>query len=529
VAQGIDVGAGTPDGTTALHWAVRGDNVQAVDLLLGLGASATAANRYGVSPLALAVENGNLAIAERLLRAGADARGTIHGGEPLILTAARTGDAAVIRLLLEHGADVKASEATRGQTALMWAAVGNNVDAIHVLLEAGADLQARAHGPKEFPDWARKEIEARTLAESRGAGGPNRGGGRPRSTALARYFDRVDELTPFLFAVRHGRIEAAMALLDAGADVNDTIAKDGTSALVLACANAHYELAALLLARGADPNGAAQGWSALHQIARNRGLSRGRHPHPVMTGNLDPLTLVEKLLIAGADVNAKMTRAFNGDNERGRFITLGATPLVLAGKAFDHELMRLLGANGADIHGTNDNRTTALMAASGVESEWVGEDTGPHEDALEALKVALELGGDVNGVNHEGDTPLHGAAYIGAPAVAQMLIDLGGRLDARNTVGNGRFCWLEEVKRQNPTLCMDWTPLTVALGRRQGFNLFEGDRHSNEAAVVIRRAMKARGIPIVDEDSAGLLRLDEYEASLVAATARTAPESTTLR
>ena len=52
--------------------------------------------------------------------------------------------------------------------------------------------------------------------------------------------------TPFLFAVRGGHLDSSRALLDAGVDVNQPLS-DGTSALVLAVMNAHYELAGLLL------------------------------------------------------------------------------------------------------------------------------------------------------------------------------------------------------------------------------------------------------------------------------------------
>src|SRR5581483_6446868 len=103
----------------------------------------------------------------------------------------------------------------------------------------------------------------------------------------------------FLFAVRAGNIETARVLLEAGADVNETLG-DGTSALLLAVMNAHYEAAAFLLERGADPNADAQGWTPLHQVVWSRRPNTGSNiPGAVLTGRLDSLDLVRKLLDYG--------------------------------------------------------------------------------------------------------------------------------------------------------------------------------------------------------------------------------------
>ena len=88
----------------------------------------------------------------------------------------------------------------------------------------------------------------------------------------SRSYFRATEPTGFtamLFAVRAGAIEATLELLDAGADVNDSLS-DGQSALVVAAANAHWELASRLLDRGADRPAAGAGWNALHQTVRTR-------------------------------------------------------------------------------------------------------------------------------------------------------------------------------------------------------------------------------------------------------------------
>jgi ankyrin repeat protein len=238
VDRNVDVNVPEPDGTTALHWAVNRDNVQAVDLLIGAGANVRAANRYGITPLRLASTNGSAAIVTRLLAAGADPNQTLPDGETVLMTASRTGRVDAIRALVAAGADVHAREKTSGQTALMWAAAANNAAAVRLLIELGA-----------------RPIE-------RSTGG---------------------SFTPYLFAVRAGHIAAAGALLDAGVPVDESL-PDNTGALVLAVINAHYEMAAFLLDRGADPNGDAQGWTALHQIAWSRRHNAGFNlPGPVQT------------------------------------------------------------------------------------------------------------------------------------------------------------------------------------------------------------------------------------------------------
>ena len=253
VDQGADVNQTAPDGATALHWAVHKNDTGLVDLLLAAGADVSVANRYGVRPISLAAENGNAEILEALLDAGADPNAALPEGETVLMTAARTGNAAAIRVLLVRGADPNLRDGFRGQTALMWAAARNNAAAVHALAELGADLHAKTETVERAP-------------------GGNRLFYAPPPTGF----------TALLFAARGGHIDAVQVLLAAGADINDMLS-DGQSALVVAVANANWELADYLLDRGADPNLVGAGWNALHQIARTRRMNyrlRIPRPHP---------------------------------------------------------------------------------------------------------------------------------------------------------------------------------------------------------------------------------------------------------
>ena len=476
LAEQADVNAPEVDGTTALHWAANLGDSETVTLLVQAGADVRAENRYGVTPLSLACASGNASVSviAQLLDAGADANHALRAGETPLMTAARTATADVIEVLLAHGADPNVREPVRGQTSLMWAAAVGNVEAIEALLAGGADLVAVSE-ERDF--------------RFRNSG--NGGVGRAPAASMIQF-------SPLMFAVRGGHLDAVRTLLDAGAAANDAI-PDGTSALIVAIINAHWELAAYLLDRGADPNGMASGWSPLHQIARSRSLTVGHVPQPVQTGRLSSLDLTKKLLAMGADVNARLTRdGMRADGYRTKLPRIGATPYLLAAKGVDHELMRLLLVYGADPLLTNDVGMRPLMVAAGVALHSPGEDTGTHEDALEAVKLAFSVDPDVSYADERGHTALHGAARRGAVPVVEFLVEQGAKLDA--TVLRDNFIG----QKYGTTGDFAWTPLTIALGRqRDGHPIFLGEQRMLPVASVLFQAMRDQGVPI-----------DEHEASL---------------
>jgi ankyrin repeat protein len=450
VQKGADINAPEIDGTTALHWAAHRDNAEMVDLLLRAGANAKAANRYGAAPLSLACVNGSAAVVERLLKGGADPNTTLQGGETALMTAARAGNPLVLKLLIAHGGNVNAKEDTKGQTALMWAAAANNTDAIEVLIEGGADLAARS-----------RPTQALSPAEPGDKG-----------------------FTAFTFAARAGHIEAAKTLLALGANVNDTLA-DGTSALVLATISAKYDMAAFLLENGADPNAAAQGWTALHQLVFSRRPNQGLNTvGPVPRGRTDSLALAKMLLDRGATIDARVTKEphslYAGRNGLNR---IGGTPFFLAAHRVDIEYMRFLLDRDADPNIPNEDGTTPLMVAAGVGLWSPGENPGTAEEAAEAVKICLARGNDPNAVDANGDTALHGAAFRGSPGAVEALVAAGGRLDARNTVTAMR-------RSSGAKGTTGWTPLMVA----EGIYINATFKSQAETSAVLRRLMKERGI-----------------------------------
>jgi ankyrin repeat protein len=437
--QRVDVNTPQIDGMTALHWAAFKDDLQTGELLVRAGANVKASNRYGVTPLSLACVNGNGEMVELLLKAGADPNTALPGGETALMTAARTGSLAPVKSLIIRGANVDSRDERRGQTALMWAAAEGHAPVVKELIEAGADVRLRL--PTGF--------------------------------------------TPLLFAVREGRIPVVDVLLKAGADVNDTVPVDGgrrrgyggrlppagTSALLLAVMNAHFELAAHLVDAGADVNAALPGYTPLHAMTAVRKPGIGDNdPGPEGSGTLSSLELVKKLVAQGADVNARMTKRANLTNTRLK--ELGATPFLLAAQVADAELMRTLAALGADPFIPNVDHSTPLMVAAGLATRSPGEDAGSESEVLEAVQVALDLGADINAVDINGETAMHGAAYKNLPKVVKLLASKGAKIQV----------WNREDK-------YGWTPLAIAVGYR-----FGNFKPSPETEAMIRAEMIAAGV-----------------------------------
>ena len=387
------------DDATALHRAAHEGDATAVSRLLDAGAEVDAATRLGVTPLALAAARGHAPVVDALLRAGADSnRASPHGETPL-MAAARTGVVGSVAALLKHGAavGVNAREGWRGQTALMWAAAEGHAAVVAPLSAAGADVDARSDGG----------------------------------------------FTPLAFAVRAGHADAVEALLRAGADVNLAL-PGGAGPLHLAVVNAHYDVAVQLLRRGADPTAAGPGWTPLHQLVWTRRPNRHyNNPAAFPTGTVTDLELARALVAHGADVDARQT-AEPRDGYRNQLDRIGATPFLLAAKAVDLDLMRLLLDLGADPRLTNRDGATALLVAAGVGIWSSSESPGSAEEALEAVKLMLALGQSAAAVDANGDAALHGAVMRGSKELVLLLLEHGAALNPVNERG--------------------WTPLTIAQG-----------------------------------------------------------------
>ena len=443
IDDGADVNQAEPDGTTPLHWAAYGADVEATRLLLGAGAVANTGNRYGVRPLSLACISGSPGVVAALLDAGANPNSTLTEGETALMTAARSGNVDVVELLLDAGADPNAQEHWKGQTALMWTAAEGHAPIVPALVRYGADIGARSK----------------------------------------------QGFTALLFAAREGRTGVVQTLLEAGADldqqisINSTLTAGGVerrrasdaglNAFLLAAGSAHFELAAYLLDRGADPNAAPRGWTALHQLSwvRKAGIAGSNNPAPQGSGDMTSLDFARKLIAHGADVNARVTTRPPAGITALNFI--GGTPFLLAARTADAEYMQLLAGLDADVSLTNEDDSTALMVAAGLGTSSPGEDPGTEAEVLKAVRLALDLGLDIDAADENGETAMHGAAYKHLPKVVTLLAEAGADVEVWNRA-NQRGA----------------TPLGIAVGMHRGMNLLS----SAETADAVRDALRAAGV-----------------------------------
>jgi ankyrin repeat protein len=532
IAAKADVNAPQNDGATALHWAVYRNDREMVGLLVRAGANPKAANREGSTPLWLAGISGNASIIAALLEAGADANEKLPLGRTPLMIAARTGNVDAIKTLLDNGADVNAKETQRGTTALMWAADEGHAAAVKLLIDRGADIKAksnpapRGRGPAlGKANDPRKAVAAQGAAlaagnpvsqilrddgtaNNAGRGGRNGGGrgGAGRGDAAtptgAAGDDQQDDaaaavgfvrgrpapndgggLTPLIYAARANDLDTVKVLLAAGADINQTT-NYGWSPLLVATQNRYYKLGAYLLENGADPNLGNKGnWLPLYLATDNRNIENG--DYPVRRGDMDHLDFIKLLLDKGANVNARMK-----DSTETRTVFTnqwldenGATAFLRASQSGDIELMKLLLSKGADPKINTVLNVSPLHVAAGI--GWVEGITyeWSKEATLEAVKMLLDLGLDVNLQADTGRTAMHGAAHKGRADVVQALFDKGGRVDVRD-YGN-------TDNRGGKLAVHTWQPVDYADGLvRVGVQSAIGHPETGE---LLRKLMKQAG------------------------------------
>jgi ankyrin repeat protein len=400
------------DGTTALMWAVRYDDLDTADLLLRAGAKVSAVNRDGATPLQLAALNGSAQMIEKLVKAGADPNAPLTAaGDTALMMAARTGKTPAVNVLLESGANVNTNESWGGTTALMWAVSERHPDAVRVLLDHAADVRSRSNFV--------------AAANGRGFEG--------RTPVAADPKQKVEEfasgwLTPLHFSAREGDLESAKLLVMAGADLN-AIAGDGKDALGLAIFNGNYDVASYLVDVGSDVNHAdTQGFTPLFWAVDRRNMETA--PNFPWMVTKDPLPLVRQLLDAGADPNALVDNTPRARMRAGSPRIVFATALMRAAFSADLELCRLLLEYGADPAAISKDGETMIEAAAGLGFiQGYSKGRTPAE-RLDVVKLFVGLGADVNQADDYGITPLMVAGNMGDTKIIQYLVDTGADLGA---------------------------------------------------------------------------------------------------
>jgi len=412
VTKRVNVNTPQPDGTTALHWAAHWNDVETVKLLLRAGANAATTNRFGASPLSEAAISGNADVVKALLDGGADAKSlATPDGETVLMSAARSGNVESVRMLLDRGADVNARERYKGQTALMWAAAERHAPVVKLLLERGADWKIRGFD---------RDTKPPKLSAASAISPIPRGG-----------------FTALMFTAREGDLESARIMLDAGVDINHGDV-DNVTPLVTAIMNKQYTLAKFLIDRGADVNIVdGGGRTALYAMIDIRNEDWTAMPNRTTDDPLPTIEVVKAIIDRGAKLDVPLTRPLTvrsgmdfGDTTLGD----GATPMMRAARAGDHEVIRLLLAKGANPKLTTKGGSNALMFAAGV--GYRDKNTrGSEKDALETVKVMMAAGLDLKQTNGIGENALHGAALRGADTIVQFLVDQGMNVNALSKQG----------------------------------------------------------------------------------------------
>jgi ankyrin repeat protein len=459
IRAGADVNLGQPDGTRPIHWAIYRVDYELLQAIIARKANVNIRNEFGATPIAEAAKLGDTKIVKMLLDAGANVEGENGDGQTALMIAIKTGEVPVVEMLMKAGANINTVERFHKQTPLMWAASAskNAGTMVKLLLAKGANLKPRAAST----DWP-SQITNEPRAQYRPTGG----------------------LTAFLYAVRDGCFDCVDQLLAAGADVNQPT-PDGVTPLMLAIDNDNYDVAKLLMDRGANPHlfdwwGRTALYVAVDRKEYNGLGGRGRGAAGSRIGSLPGPTsmdIINALLAANVDVNVQMNAhrpSRSGNN--GRFVeplmSTGETPLMratlgpwnpnddtLKNKNGDTELVRVLLARGADLNintmgitpfllaaGVNAGSTTAL-GGTGLALQWSGAPPINREIMEMLLAKGANVNDQVTGTQtysmrvmrapsaNEGRTALHIAAQEGKTDQVRYLLSKGADPEIKDAGG----------------------------------------------------------------------------------------------
>ncbi len=441
VAARSDVNEAAGDGSTPLLWAVHSGDAEMVRVLLAGGAKVDVANNYGVTPLLDASRTGDAEMMEALIKAGADVKRAHPEGETPLMAASRSGSVPAVRLLLDHGADANAADAFQQETALMWASAEGHTDVVDVLLQAGADPNRQAH--------------VTSLTKRQNADFPTGG------------------FTALMWAARNGHEETVRHLAKGGADLNLKNG-DGASAAMTAIYNDRFDLAAVLLDLGSDPNdGSLYTATEMRDATTDQFAFDGSRLRPDHPNKLTALDLIGLLLDRGADPYKPFVGQFHSASmpNSDRFDN---SAFFRSAVSSDVEALKVFIAHGVDLdklpiipppaaeaaaepgaapagrgRGGNPNagKTAAMVTMTGGRAPamtggpgYIRSGDAPYREPgsrkpVDAFTLLLKSGANPNAKAPDGSTLLHQAAQAANLDMIRALADAHVKFDEPNKDG----------------------------------------------------------------------------------------------
>jgi ankyrin repeat protein len=546
IYAGANVEAGTRiGGYTPLHIASRNGHADIVRTLLAAHANpAATTTNSGVRPLHLAAASPNPETVRALLDAGVDVN-AVEGawGQTPLIFASSSNRLESVELLLDAGADPSITTRVVDTVEMERADQAANQRLVAILAEfkssagGGADWLPKPNEVQGAIDFSREiqrnwpnvpdpaceqngDAAASRFSRSAIPDRCNEAGGdddaaaateaEPRRLSYGEWVGGWGGLTALLHAVREGYDDVALALLDAGADINQPSLGDQTTPLLMAAVNGQFDLALVLLERGADPNlVSAAGTSPLFAAIERQWAPWSHYAHPVdyQEQAASHLDLMAALLDAGADPNVRLGRhLWYAEFTSAVLIPAGlhydgATPFWRAAQALDVRAMRLLKAHGADTgiptrkiptrersQRDADGNPVENVDHSGIPEVPVG---GPYVYPLHAAAGAgygqyfmahahrhvpdnwlpavqylvEECGADVNSRDANGYTPLHHAAARGDKQLIEYLVEKGADVTVVSRKGQ-----TTADMANGPTQRVSPFPDTIALLESLGSN-----------------------------------------------------------
>ncbi len=445
----VNVNAEEPDGSTALTWATYAVDHEMVRALLKAGAKPNVTNKYGSSPLSEAVKLLDIELVRPLLDAGANPNSPNQDNQTALMVASSLGSLDIANLLVSREANVNVVETFRGQTALMWAAASNHPEIVEMLIAHGADVKPQA----KSDDWER-QMTSEPRAQFRNTGG----------------------LTALLYATRSGCYRCAVAIINAGADINKPN-PDGITPLINALDNRAFDIAMLLLDKGAKPDtwdmngrtplyvaidmnsfraaggfgggggGAGVNFGGVGGSALGTQAATGRGQNAIKA-----MDVANRLIAMGVDVNHELTRMRPNGPGRGRFADYnmrgGTGPLMVAAMSYDDEAIKVLLKAGAEVDLPNVFEITPLMSVANMSGTGRGNGAvpgggDPQIRVMKSMDLLLDAGANINakitnsrthtaklvayvaGRDNEGKTALFSAAEAGWDKVVKHMLERG--------------------------------------------------------------------------------------------------------